>query len=423
MSLINVPMWRMLAAAVAAVLVGVVEGKGSVIEWDADAALEDAPPPMPLVAVDELPKSFSWRRIAGYGSLLTPSLNQHVPQYCGACFAFGSFSTLQDRVKIGRYLSLRSGEAQTFDGPDLVAAIQVMLNCGGEDHGWGVAGSCSTGGSSSGVYRWVKAFGGIPAGTCFPYLAEDGLGCAPDTICRNCMPKSLEPGAGAECWAVRGDAPDDPTCVGRFACASMPYPRMSVGAHGKLPSAHKVGAQEAARLMQVEIARGGPISCNVDALPFLSYQGDGLVDENPPNGRTSNATDHIIEVVGWGEMDDGTPFWEIRNSWGEYWGDNSFAKVRRGVDDSLVESGCTWVHPDGWGVPGFAWHDNDLGAHDAQAADLVALHGDSRPTPDLRGWPATKSLVHVLYAATPVLGVALIAAFALKKRPAATGLL
>ena len=189
--------------AMLALLATRCDARGQVIAWEderAEVLLAASDLPVPPSAT--LPKTFSWRRIAGYGSMLVASMNQHVPKYCGACFAFASFHALADRVKIARYLALRSG-GDAFDGPDLVAAIQVMLNCGGDDEGWGVAGSCATGGSSAGVYRWVERFGGVPAAGCFPYLATDGLGCAPDTICRNCMP-SNEDGSETECWAVPG---------------------------------------------------------------------------------------------------------------------------------------------------------------------------------------------------------------------------
>ena len=231
--------------------------KGPVVSWEKSsmdvvlAATGEVPMPGATVA-GGLPENFSWRRIAGYGSLLVASLNQHVPQYCGACFAFGSFHALMDRVKIARYLALRGGGGDAFDGPDLVAAIQVLLNCGGEDFGYGVAGSCGTGGSAPSVYRWVMRFGGIPAGGCFPYLAADGLGCRPDTICRNCMP-SNEDGSETACWAVPGDKAIDAPCCGSDTCAVSPYPRITVGAYGKTPGADDVGAAAAAEAIQREI--------------------------------------------------------------------------------------------------------------------------------------------------------------------------
>lgn len=386
-----------------------VAGKHPVIESEADLALSAVPPPVPLVPVSGLPEAFSWRRVAGYGSLLTPSQNQHVPQYCGACFAFASFHTLADRVKIARYLALRSRAPDAFDGPDLVASIQVMLNCGGEDFGFGVAGSCATGGSASGVYRWVKRFGGVPTATCFPYLAADGLGCAPDAVCRNCMPSSLEEGAPAECWAVTREA-SAPDCVGDLTCAASAYPRIAVSRHGKLPSAADVGPEAAALAMQVEIARAGPIACNVDALKFLGYSGRGLVDENPAGARGVNDTDHVIEIVGWGVEKDGVDYWEVRNSWGEYWGDFGFARVRRGVNDQLIESGCAWVHASGWGIPGAAWQTADLSALDAEAASLVALHGGSGgPESSAAGpWPSRQAPRNAVYVGVPVAILALV---------------
>jgi len=68
------------------------------------------------------------------------SLNQHIPQYCGSCWAHGAASAFADRIKIAR----------DAKGPDINMAIQYILNCGTE-----VAGSCH-GGSASGTYDFVK---------------------------------------------------------------------------------------------------------------------------------------------------------------------------------------------------------------------------------------------------------------------------
>ncbi|KAH8097411.1 transferase [Aureococcus anophagefferens] len=364
--------------AMLALLAARCDARGQVIAWEderAEVLLAASDLPVPPSAT--LPKTFSWRRIAGYGSMLVASMNQHVPKYCGACFAFASFHALADRVKIARYLALRSG-GDAFDGPDLVAAIQVMLNCGGDDEGWGVAGSCATGGSSAGVYRWVERFGGVPAAGCFPYLATDGLGCAPDTICRNCMP-SNEDGSETECWAVPGCCPAPSTWAPRRR------PR---------PCAPRSRA------------------ANVDATTYLRYRA-GLVPASPVGDRRANDTDHVIEVVGWGESDELGAYWEIRNSWGEYWGDNGFAKVRRGLNDGLIEAHCTWVHPGGWGVPNSpTWQDNaDVQSRDAGAASLVAVHGGPWRLAD-----GARGLGRVAAAAVPVFGVALLVAAAARTK-------
>ena len=59
-----------------------------------------------------LPSSFTWRDHPTLGNLVTKNLNQHIPQYCGACWAHGSMSTLADRVKLARAAS--GGEREFF---------------------------------------------------------------------------------------------------------------------------------------------------------------------------------------------------------------------------------------------------------------------------------------------------------------------
>jgi len=167
--------------------------------------------------------------------------------------------------------------------------------------------------------------------------------------------------------------------------AASPYPRIRVEDFGRLPAAADVGPLAASRAIMTEIARSGPVTCNVASDAMMPYVGVGVIEEAQGN-RTEWDTDHVIEMVGWGVdvADDGTaiPYWEIRNSWGEYWGDNGFGKIYRGRNDMLVESACFWVHPAGWGVPDSPkWQDNtDPHAHDHAAAELVALHHADRPS-------------------------------------------
>jgi cathepsin X len=74
--------------------------------------------PEPHTYVYELPLTFDWTYINGT-SYLTKNLNQHIPQYCGSCWAHGAMSALADRIKIAR----------NAKGPDINLSIQYILNC------------------------------------------------------------------------------------------------------------------------------------------------------------------------------------------------------------------------------------------------------------------------------------------------------
>ena len=103
-------------------LLATAEARLANVRAHEDLAVTTKPPD---AKTTELPKSFSWR---DHG-LLAPSWNQHVPKYCGACFAFGAAHALQDRAKIAR----ARVKDDAYPGPDLLVAVQVLLNCGGED--------------------------------------------------------------------------------------------------------------------------------------------------------------------------------------------------------------------------------------------------------------------------------------------------
>jgi len=199
--------------------------------------------PHTYIQQHELPLNFSWANING-SSYLTRMRNQHIPQYCGSCWAHAALSALADRVKIMRsykrshhnvcqrhngkldleQTSTTNKDSKTDEdmmhnketsddiptgklgelgppvGPDLDLSVQHLLNCGpknSEKHGHL---SCH-GGSSLGAYKYIhEKLGYVVGDTCLSYLAcsddsEEGF-CGevrgltscdnPWNVCRTC---------------------------------------------------------------------------------------------------------------------------------------------------------------------------------------------------------------------------------------------
>merc|ERR1712130_826434 len=83
-----------------------------------------------------------------------------------------------------------------------------------------------------------------------------------------------------------------------------------------------------------EIAVRGPIACGIDANPLRDYE-RGVI------GEAGQGIDHVISFVGWGTDAEHGRYWIVRNSWGEYWGESGFVRVKFGALN--VEDQCAWA--------------------------------------------------------------------------------
>jgi len=278
-----------------------------------------SPLPHTYVKSDSLPDEFTWQDVDGV-SYLTRNLNQHLPQYCGSCWAHGAMSAFSDRLKIAR-----KGQ-----GEDINLSIQYILNCGAD-----VAGSCY-GGYHTGVYQLIQEEGGVPYETCMPYIAcsddsSEGFcehvdtTCKKDNICRTC---DTFGGMGGKCTEIDF------------------YPNATVAEYG-------VVDKDADKIM-AEIYTRGPVAATINAEPIVEYTG-GVFDDKD----ASRETNHIVSIVGWGmDRTTGIKHWIVRNSWGEYWGEMGFMRVEMGSNILGLEGEVAWATPSTWTEINFPCSEN-----------------------------------------------------------------
>ncbi|GMH43284.1 hypothetical protein BSKO_11206 [Bryopsis sp. KO-2023] len=261
-----------------------------------------------LMNVQDLPQSFFWGNVDGV-NYLTESRNQHLPEYCGSCWAFASTSVLSDRIKIKRRAEF----------PDIRLSPQVLLNCNG-------GGSCH-GGYPQGVFNYMHKFG-LPEETCQNYMASERE-CHPHGICEKCSPNQDGSSEGKNCTAIKTHTS---FTVDSFGRSGYGYDRANYG--------HWSGNSDR---LKAEIFMNGPIVCAIYATQgFDNYTGGVFQDFG-----YHWSSNHDISVVGWGVDDLGRDVWIGRNSWGTYWGENGFFRILQGSSlyNLGIEKNCAWANP------------------------------------------------------------------------------
>jgi len=248
---------------------------------------------IPRLSKLQLPKQWLWSNVNNT-NFLTIVRNQHIPQYCGSCWAFAAASSLSDRIKIAR----------NAQWPDYELAPQILLSCNQKSNG------CH-GGNSAVANEYIYNYS-IAHESCSNYQAkgwDTGVGCDALIKCKDCDTKN-------KCFVPKS------------------YPIFGIEEFGNIK-----GEED----MMNEIYQRGPISCSIDANGLHNYTG-GIIHDTTGNFSTN----HAVSIVGYGE-ENGTPYWLVRNSWGTFYGENGYFRIIRGINNLGIESSCKWAVPkDTW---------------------------------------------------------------------------
>jgi len=284
----------------------------------------NSPLPYTYIKDEDLPDNWDWRNIDGQ-SFTTHALNQHIPQYCGSCWAHGALSSLGDRIKIARNAT----------GDEINLSIQYILNCGD-------AGSCH-GGSHTAVFNFIQKSGFVPYDTCQPYLAcssESTEGFCPhvDTTCsklNTCKTCDTFGGMGGQCTEI--DIMPNATIA-------------EYGTYSYLTNPSGIVHQ-----LQSEIYARGPVATGVNAEPIVEYTG-GRVDDRKIWHMMVN---HIVSIIGWEtDAETGDVFWIVRNSWGQYWGEMGYFRILAGHNSLGIEMEVAWATPGEFTVHNFPCYED-----------------------------------------------------------------
>jgi len=244
-----------------------------------------------MISGDEEP--INWQNKDGL-NYLTYVKNQHIPTYCGSCWAQAAVSVLSDRLNINR---IQKG----IFFPKVTVSAQAIINCK-------MGGSCF-GGDSTMLFQKAEQWK-VPIESCMTYQAVN---------------------------------PSDFSCPAQNVCSLASRDNFTAFDKYTGIKVKQWGRAKGAAAIKAAL-KDGPVVCDFQVTEeFVKYgkiPGDKLNIWKDQNDFIQ--INHAVSVVGWGKQDD-TEYWIVRNSWGREWGYDGFFYMKLGDNIMGIESECSWA--------------------------------------------------------------------------------
>lgn len=238
-----------------------------------------------LIDVSDIPDSWDWRNVGGQ-NFVGPIINQGS---CGSCFAVATADMLSARMRI------LSGNKKkpNFSADRVIKCAFYAQGCHG---GFPYLAS-----------KYHQDFGSVTQET-QPYTGSDG-----------------------KCPSIKAK---------QYSSRAVGYKYVGgyYGASGE-------------KAMLRELFDHGPMVVGFEVgLGFHTY-GNGIFEAlgKLPEKNHWERVNHAVVVVGYGKGKDAkcktVPYWIVKNSWGSFWGENGYFRIRRGDDNLNIEHMAVAAYP------------------------------------------------------------------------------
>ncbi|KAL0217745.1 hypothetical protein RCL1_008594 [Eukaryota sp. TZLM3-RCL] len=211
-----------------------------------------------------------------------PSYEAQDQGRCGACWGFGAVSTLNDRFF-------------QVCGLDVSLSVQYALSCQQRSS----------------------------VNPCVSELTEIG------TVSEECFPY------------VSGDTGRVPPCPERCNDPNVPFTKYFAENPFSIHIS-QIGEEEDMEIvMQNTILQHGSVSGWMRVYEDFQLYNGGVYTH-----QFGNLVDnHLVKIVGWNESEADGKYWIVQNSWGPNWGENGYARIRRGTNEVDIEQWVAGTNP------------------------------------------------------------------------------